>query len=112
MRLAEKVRNGVAQTVVEVGPGRYARMTVSGGVANTAIHGHDRLQIMRTADKALYRAKGQGRNCVMAPEGTDPADIRPRGPVGTPPEALPRGRSGRPAASPRETGQEIVSSDS
>lgn len=111
MRLAEKVRNGVAQVVVEVGPGRYARLTVSGGIANTSIHGHDRLQIMRTADKALYRAKAQGRNCVMAPEGTDLADVRPRGPVGPAPEASPRGRPGRPAASPRETGQEIVSTD-
>lgn len=110
MRLAEKVRNGVAQMVVEVGPGRYARMTVSGGVANTSVHGYDRLQIMRTADKALYRAKGQGRNCVMAPEGTEHIDVRPPGLVAATPNALPRGRSSR-LASTRESEPEIVSPD-
>lgn len=64
--LAEKIRIAVEQTVVELGPGRFARMTASFGVASTADRRLDRLSLLRTADEALYEAKEAGRNRVVA----------------------------------------------
>jgi diguanylate cyclase (GGDEF)-like protein len=64
MFLAEKVRTAVAETVF-VAPETLdpARVTVSIGVAEFA---GDRRRFFDAADRALYRAKGAGKNCVMA----------------------------------------------
>jgi diguanylate cyclase (GGDEF)-like protein len=86
---AEKLRTAVEQLVIELGPGRFARLTGSFGVASTDAHGHDRTNLVAVADQALYRAKQLGRNRVViakrtrgarpktAAGRTDPAPIRP-----------------------------------
>lgn len=64
--VGEKIRLAIEQTVVELGPNRSAKITVSVGVASTSAHGRDRMPLMRIADEALYRAKQEGRNRVVA----------------------------------------------
>jgi diguanylate cyclase (GGDEF)-like protein len=73
--VAEKIREAVEHTVVEIGPGRYGRITVSLGVAATDAHHADRKGLVSLADAALYRAKHGGRNRVeAAPSATPVAD--------------------------------------
>jgi diguanylate cyclase (GGDEF)-like protein len=64
--VAEKIRAGIEQTVVEIGPGRYARVTISLGTAGSDIHKVEPKGIVSLADAALYQAKEQGRNRVEA----------------------------------------------
>ena len=75
--IAEKLRVTIEHLAVEIGPGRFARMTASFGVANSQQHGTDRKRLLKSADRALYAAKHQGRNAVVA------ADVRskPEGPT-------------------------------
>ena len=61
--LAEKVRTAVAETPLGVDPsGAPMRATVSIGVAQ---YEGDRRGFFDTADRALYRAKAAGKNCVV-----------------------------------------------
>lgn len=70
--VAEKLRAAVEQMVVELGPGRYARITASFGVASTENHAQDQKSLVAMADAALYRAKEAGRNRVeVAPTVKD-----------------------------------------
>ncbi|RIL05567.1 MAG: hypothetical protein DCC71_09860 [Proteobacteria bacterium] len=67
--VAEKVRTAVAESRFAA-PGTLEpmRVTVSIGVAEFA---GDRKRFFDAADRALYRAKGAGKNCVMAAEPGD-----------------------------------------
>jgi diguanylate cyclase (GGDEF)-like protein len=47
---------------------RPVRVTISVGVAQFK---GDRKNFFREADKALYRAKAMGKNCVVAAEGEE-----------------------------------------
>jgi diguanylate cyclase (GGDEF)-like protein len=71
MFVAEKVRTAVAETQF-VAPETLEpmRVTVSIGVAEFA---GDRKRFFDAADRALYRAKGAGKNCVMAAAPSDRA---------------------------------------
>ena len=62
--IAEKLRASIEQMVVELGPGRYARITASLGVASTGPQVQDQKTLVSLADAALYRAKEGGRNRV------------------------------------------------
>lgn len=62
--VAEKLRAAVEQMVVELGPGRFARITASFGVASTGANVLDQKALVSLADAALYRAKEGGRNRV------------------------------------------------
>ena len=64
--IAENLRASVEQMVVELGPGRYARITASFGVASTGPHIQDQKSLVGLADAPLYRAKEAGRNWVEA----------------------------------------------
>jgi diguanylate cyclase (GGDEF)-like protein len=100
--VAEKLRQAVEQMVIEIGPGRYARATISLGVVATDQHHLDQKGLVSMADAALYRAKEAGRNQV-ATTPTSQADIetatlRRRGDVKSlAPIALPRRPRARPA---------------
>ena len=63
-RVAEKLRAAVEGMVIEIGPGRYARITISLGVVATDEQRLDRKGLVAMADAALYRAKEGGRNRV------------------------------------------------
>jgi hypothetical protein len=52
--------------VIEIGPGRYARTTVSAGVVATDAQHLDRKGLVAMVDAALYRAKEGGRNRVAS----------------------------------------------
>jgi len=69
--VAEKIRAAVEQAVVEIGPGRYARMTVSIGVAASASGRTDPKGLVAMADAALYHAKETGRNRVEVASGSE-----------------------------------------
>ena len=70
LKTAERLRRIVAETPLETNLGPVS-ITVSIGVAAYREQDMDLGEIMRRADKALYRAKAQGRNQVM------PAEDRP-----------------------------------
>jgi diguanylate cyclase (GGDEF)-like protein len=65
-QLAEKLRTSIAESSFILGDSmRLTRVTVSVGVAQFA---GDRKKFFDEADRALYRAKDAGKNCVMAGE--------------------------------------------
>jgi len=49
--------------------GQTIGVTISVGVAAYPTNGVDPESILRAADRALYRAKADGRNCVAVAEG-------------------------------------------
>jgi diguanylate cyclase (GGDEF)-like protein len=61
--VAERLRQAVARKVVRM-EGREITVTASFGVATypESAHAHD--AVFPAADRALYRAKAEGRNCV------------------------------------------------
>jgi diguanylate cyclase (GGDEF)-like protein len=97
--VAEKMRAAVEDLVVELGPGRFARVTASFGVASTRHHGYDRTNLVAVADRALYEAKELGRNRVVVARRTDDAgtgvDIEPR------PTPIRRSAAARASGAPR-----------
>jgi len=70
---AERLRAVVADTPFRLpGEGGVLTVTVSIGVAE--IHpGDDVDSVLRRADEALYRAKAEGRNCVMSDQKANQA---------------------------------------
>ena len=78
--LAERIRRHVAALTFEV-PGGHASVTVSIGIAavSPATDEIDLESVFDTVDRALYEAKGAGRNCVRVSE-----------PVHTKPSKAPR----------------------
>jgi diguanylate cyclase (GGDEF)-like protein len=67
--LAEKIRTAVAETAFVLhGSPEPLQVTISIGVAEFA---GDRKRFFHAADRALYRAKAAGKNCVMAAEPRD-----------------------------------------
>jgi diguanylate cyclase (GGDEF)-like protein len=63
---AEKLRSGVSQLAVQMGGQPLAAITVSIGVACYPAHGSTLTELVRAADGALYQAKADGRNRVVA----------------------------------------------
>jgi diguanylate cyclase (GGDEF)-like protein/PAS domain S-box-containing protein len=63
--VAQRLRTSLAGLAVEAAAGRHLTCTVSLGAAplRPAMTSLD--QLLGDADRALYRAKGAGRNCVM-----------------------------------------------
>jgi len=68
-QLAEKLRTAIAESSFILGNSmRITKVTVSVGVAQFK---GDRKKFFDDADRALYRAKADGKNCVMADDGTE-----------------------------------------
>jgi two-component system cell cycle response regulator len=66
LTIAERIRRTVAETLFEGGRGGPIRLTISIGVASYPAHSRDRDALLDAADKAMYRAKSLGRNCVCS----------------------------------------------
>jgi two-component system cell cycle response regulator len=65
---AERIRVIMEETSFTIGRGEQLRVTMSGGIA-TVIPPEDTVDaLMKRADEALYRAKGNGRNLVEIEE--------------------------------------------
>jgi two-component system cell cycle response regulator len=66
MSVAERIRRTVAETLFEGGRGEPMRLTISIGVSVFPEHCAARDALLDLADKAMYRAKSLGRNCVCS----------------------------------------------
>jgi diguanylate cyclase (GGDEF)-like protein len=66
LAIAERIRRRVADTLFDGGPDAPVRLTLSVGVATCPRHGREREGLLDLADKAMYRAKSRGRNCVCS----------------------------------------------
>jgi two-component system cell cycle response regulator len=63
--VAERIRTAVAGQPFVTSPGHSLSITISAGVAGLGAVGDSVNTILRRADQALYRAKREGRNCVI-----------------------------------------------
>ncbi len=64
--VAERIRRTVAETIFEGSAGEPIRLSISIGVASFPEHSRNREGLLDLADKAMYRAKSLGRNCVCS----------------------------------------------
>jgi diguanylate cyclase (GGDEF)-like protein len=64
--VAERIRATVAGFRFEDGRGAPIHLEISIGVATYPAHGEERDGLLDAADKAMYLAKSQGRNCVCS----------------------------------------------
>jgi len=64
--IAERIRRLVEDTLFEAGRDTPFRLSISIGVGTFPQHGRDRTSLLDVADKAMYRAKSLGRNCVCS----------------------------------------------
>jgi diguanylate cyclase (GGDEF)-like protein len=65
LQVAERIRRTFAEAAIETGAGAL-RSTVSAGVATVDAKGQPFEEVLRNADAALYAAKRNGRNRVIA----------------------------------------------
>jgi diguanylate cyclase (GGDEF)-like protein len=66
LTVAERIRAAVEGARIPQGRGApHEVVTVSIGVTATPVPGCARIDIIESADRALYRAKSSGRNCVV-----------------------------------------------
>jgi diguanylate cyclase (GGDEF)-like protein len=66
LEIAERIRKLVENTLFEAGRDTPFRLSISIGVGTFPQHGRDRTSLLEVADKAMYRAKSLGRNCVCS----------------------------------------------
>jgi diguanylate cyclase (GGDEF)-like protein len=66
LQVAERIRKTVADTLFEGDAGEPIRLTISIGVAAYPQLSRDREGLLDLADKAMYLAKSQGRDCVCS----------------------------------------------
>ena len=66
LRIAERIRDRVESHLFEAGHDGTLRLTISIGVATCPVHGDAREMLLDAADKAMYRAKSEGRNRVCS----------------------------------------------
>lgn len=66
LKVAERIRTRIESHLFEAGRGGTLRLTISIGVATCPLHGTARETLLDAADKAMYRAKSEGRNRVCS----------------------------------------------
>jgi diguanylate cyclase (GGDEF)-like protein len=66
LEVAERIRRTVEAHAFEAGPGQVMHLTCSIGVSSYPTHGRDREPLLDASDKAMYRAKSEGRNRVCS----------------------------------------------
>jgi diguanylate cyclase (GGDEF)-like protein len=64
--VAERIRHHIAAPAFDVGDGAPLQLTVSIGFATFPDHGKAARALLEAADKAMYVAKGAGRNAVAS----------------------------------------------
>lgn len=69
--LANKLRRRIEKLSVTLRGQQLGKITASSGVAEYPLHGDCQRELLRAADQALYRAKADGRNRVVAAECAD-----------------------------------------
>jgi diguanylate cyclase (GGDEF)-like protein len=67
-QVAESLRQTLATVVIQAGSEASFSVTVSLGVATVQPEDRDAVSMVARADRALYRAKQRGRNCVCGDE--------------------------------------------
>ncbi|MFN2614551.1 MAG: diguanylate cyclase, partial [Actinomycetota bacterium] len=60
--MADRMRRAVHSEVVQTDRGKRVKLTVSAGIASSPVNGSAPDALWREADRALYRAKEEGRN--------------------------------------------------
>nr|WP_240689393.1 GGDEF domain-containing protein [Ammoniphilus sp. YIM 78166] len=63
--IAERIRKNVMDQRIQLADGTILSITVSIGIATYPENVEDGFKLYHEADKALYQAKAQGRNCTM-----------------------------------------------
>lgn len=66
LEIAERIRREVASHPFEAGPDQVMSLTCSVGLSTYPTHGRTREALLDAADKAMYRAKSEGRNRVCS----------------------------------------------
>ena len=61
--LGERIRKRVEEMRIDC-KGHTVRLTISGGLASFPNNAADAESLLKSADNALYRAKGSGKNCI------------------------------------------------
>jgi diguanylate cyclase (GGDEF)-like protein len=66
LRIAERIRSRIESHLFEAGREGTLRLTISIGISTCPMHGESRETVLDAADKAMYRAKSEGRNRVCS----------------------------------------------
>lgn len=66
LKIAERIRNNVENTVINIGENEIIKVTSSTGITKMDATDKTFQQIISEADKALYEAKNSGKNKVVA----------------------------------------------
>lgn len=69
--LAHKLRRRIEKLSVALRGQQLGKITASFGIAEYPLHGDGQREVLRAADRALYRAKADGRNRVVAADRAD-----------------------------------------
>lgn len=77
--VAERLRKVIAQTTLPLFDGRMLRFTVSIGVGAGAAQTITLQELLKIADRALYAAKGRGRNQVISYQDLTLPDVAQTG---------------------------------
>jgi diguanylate cyclase (GGDEF)-like protein len=72
LKVGERIRARVESHLFEAGREGSLRLTISIGVATCPMHGRTREAVLDAADKAMYRAKSEGRNRVCSADHLGP----------------------------------------
>src|SRR5690606_11277634 len=72
LKVGERIRSRVESHLFEAGRAGTLRLTISIGVATCPDHGRTREAVLDAADKAMYRAKSEGRNRVCSADELGP----------------------------------------
>lgn len=64
--MAERLRRAIEARSISIPSGKHVQITASMGVAAYPAHGQEASDVIKKADEAMYQAKRQGRNRVVA----------------------------------------------